>query len=84
MFAAARFRYYPGTKLKRRVMADVLIVPAIQLGDPVILVILMESLGPSDHWLCSGQGAPVLGVEKAFSWVDLVNGAAQAQQVLPS
>lgn len=41
--AAARFRDHPWPDLPRRIVSDVLGVPAVEIGDPVILIVLMEA-----------------------------------------
>src|SRR5437762_2637389 len=65
--AAAAFRGDdPRATLPRRVVADVLVVPALQLGHPVPFLILVEARNPTLHrdppapWFCrcSTQSGP--------------------------
>ena len=49
---AARFGLDPGTALPGRVMADVSGVSAGEIGDPVMLFVLMKSDDLLVHWKC--------------------------------
>lgn len=41
MLSATGFGHHPGSARHRRLMAHVLPVPALQIGDPIALIILM-------------------------------------------
>ena len=63
-FKALRGVEHPGARLPRRLVAQMLGVAAVQLGDPVQVVVLVESGYRRDRW-----SAPSVRVLFAFGQI---------------